>query len=50
MLLTATVEAKEKKKVYNDQHLSSDIYINAIDIHSNSLYRYISFYYLTETH
>lgn len=39
MLLTAAVEAEEKKKMYHDWHLSSDIYTNAIDIHSNNLYR-----------
>lgn len=39
MLLTAAVEPEEEEKIYNDQHLSSDIYKNAIDIHSNKLYR-----------
>lgn len=38
MLLTAAVEAEEKKTMYKTQHLSSDIYINAIGIHSNNLY------------
>lgn len=50
MLLNAAVEAEEKEEMFNDQELSSEIYIKAIDIHSNNLHRQISFYYLTETH